>query len=194
MSSTNCQDLTDSDLIKACVPHNEEAFAVLYQRYEKRVFQYLMTIMNEASLAEETLVEVMLAIWKGLDTFQGQSKVSTWIFGIAHHKAVDALRKVTSRQRGGMPLEDIVETAESNENPLEDTQQKRMATLTNQALTTLSPDHREILHMAFYEELSYPEIAQLLGIPVNTVKTRVFYAKQQLKKNLQHQGVTEESM
>lgn len=194
MTSTNWQDLSDSDLIKACAPSNEEAFAALYQRYEKRVFQYLMTIMNEATLAEETLVEVMLAIWKGLSTFQGQSKVSTWIFGIAHHKAVDALRKVTSQQRGGMPLDDIVETAESNENPLEDAQQKRMATLTNQALTTLSPDHREILHMAFYEELSYPEIAELLGIPVNTVKTRVYYAKQQLKKSLQHQGVTEEKM
>jgi RNA polymerase sigma-70 factor (ECF subfamily) len=194
MSSTNCQDLTDSDLIKACIPNNEEAFAVLYQRYEKRVFQYLMTIMNEATLAEETLVEVMLAIWKGLNTFKGQSKVSTWIFGIAHHKAVDALRKVTSQQRGGMPLEDIVETAESPENPLEDMQQKRMATLTNQALTTLSPDHREILHMAFYEELSYPEISELLGIPANTVKTRVYYAKQQLKKNLQRHGLTEESI
>ncbi|MEO8324554.1 MAG: sigma-70 family RNA polymerase sigma factor [Nitrospirota bacterium] len=192
MSSTNWQDLTDSDLLKACVPNNEEAFAILYQRYEKRVFQYLMTIMNEAILAEETLVEVMLAIWKGLQTFQGQSKVSTWIFGIAHHKAVDALRKVNSQQRGGIPLEDIIETAESNQNPLNDTQHKRMAELTNQGLMTLSPDHREILHMAFFEEFSYPEIAELLAIPVNTVKTRVYYAKQQLKKNLQQQGVTKE--
>ena len=194
MSSTNWQDLTDSDLIKACVPNNEEAFAILYQRYEKRVFQYLMTIMNEANLAEETLVEVMLALWKGLNSFQGQSKVSTWIFGIAHHKAVDALRKVTSQQRGRMPLEDIVENTESNENPLNEAQHKRMAALTNQGLMTLSPDHREILHMSFYEELSYSEIAALLDIPVNTVKTRVHYAKQQLKKSLLRQGVTEEMM
>jgi RNA polymerase sigma-70 factor (ECF subfamily) len=194
MSSTNWQDLTDSDLIIACVPNNEEAFAVLYQRYEKRVFQYLMTMMNEATLAEETLVEVMVAIWKGLNSFKGQSKVSTWIFGIAHHKAVDALRKVTSQQRGSIPLDGIVETAESHHNPLEDMQQKRMALLTNQALTTLSSDHREILHMAFYEELSYSEIAELLGIPVNTVKTRVYYAKQQLKKNLQAEGVTGQSI
>jgi len=194
MSSTNWQDLTDSDLIKACVPNNEEAFAALYQRYEKRVFQYLMTIMNEATLAEETLVEVMLAIWKNLQTFQGQSKVSTWIFGIAHHKAVDALRKITSQQRGRITLDDIAETAESGHNPLEDAQQNRMAALTNQAITSLSSDHREILHMAFYEELSYPEIAELLHIPVNTVKTRVYYAKQQLKKNLQYQGMTKEMM
>jgi RNA polymerase sigma-70 factor (ECF subfamily) len=136
----------------------------------------------------------MLALWKGLNSFQGQSKVSTWIFGIAHHKAVDALRKVTSQQRGRMPLEDIVENLESNENPLDEAQHKRMAALTNQGLMTLSPDHREILHMAFYEELSYSEIAALLDIPVNTVKTRVHYAKQQLKKSLQRRGVTEEMM
>jgi len=194
MDATNWQDATDLDLLKACVPENEEAFAALYQRYEKRVFQYLMTVVNDATLAEETLVEVMLALWKGLKTFQGQSKVSTWIFGIAHHKAVDALRKVTSQQRGGTPLHEIAETAESEHNPYEEAQQQRMATLTNQALTTLTPDHREIIHMAFYEELSYPEIADLLHIPVNTVKTRVYYAKQQLKKSLQQQGLTADMM
>ncbi|HQU28552.1 MAG TPA: sigma-70 family RNA polymerase sigma factor [Nitrospirales bacterium] len=192
MDPTNWQDVTDLDLLKACVPHNEGAFAALYQRYEKRVFQYLITVVNDPTLAEETLVEVMLAVWKGLNTFQGQSKVSTWIFGIAHHKAVDALRKVTSQQRSGTPLEDIVETAESGHNPMEDAQQNRMATLTNHAIAALSPDHREVIHMAFYEGLPYPEIAELLRIPVNTVKTRVYYAKQQLKKNLAQQGVTEE--
>ena len=192
MDATNWQDVTDLDLLKACIPNNEEAFAALYQRYDKRVFQYLMTVVNDATLAEETLVEVMLAIWKGLKTFQGQSKVSTWIFGIAHHKAVDAVRKVTSQQRSGTPLEDIAEIAESGHNPYEDAQQKRTAMLTNQALQTLSPDHREIIHLAFYEELAYPEISELLHIPVNTVKTRVYYAKQQLKKCLQQQGLTEE--
>ncbi len=192
MDTTNWQDVTDRDLLKACVPNNEEAFAALYQRYEKRVFQYLMTVVNDATLAEEILVDVMLAIWKGLRTFQGHSKVSTWIFGIAHHKAVDALRKVTSRQRGGTSLDDILESVESGHSPLEEAQLQRTAKMTNQAIATLSPDHREILHMAFFEELSYPEIAELLHIPVNTVKTRVYYAKQQLKKSLQHQGVTEE--
>jgi RNA polymerase sigma-70 factor, ECF subfamily len=192
MNPTHWQQLTDSDLMKACSPNNDEAFAVLYQRYERRIFQYLMTMMNDGALAEETLVEVMLAIWKGLHTFQGQSKVSTWILGIARHKAVDALRKLTSLQRSGMPLEDIIESAVSDENPMEDSQQKRLAAITNRALTTLTVEHREILHMAFYEGLSYPEIAALLGIPLNTVKTRVYYAKQQLKKCLQRQGLTEQ--
>ena len=177
--------------MKACVPNNEEAFVALYQRYEKRVFRYLMTVINDSTLAEETLVEVMLAIWKGLSTFQGQSKASTWIFGIAHHKAVDTLRKVTNQQRGQVLLDEIIDKTESKENPFKDAQQQQWGDLIKQALPTLSPDHREILHMAFYEDLSYPEIAELLDIPVNTVKTRVYYAKQQLKKGLKCQGVTE---
>ncbi len=194
MDPTNWQDLTDSELLRVCATGDEKAFAALYQRYEKRVFQYLMTVVNEATLAEETLVEVMLAVWKGLHTFQGQSKVSTWIFGIAHHKAVDSLRRLTSQQRGGIPIEDIVESPDPKEGPLEEVDKQRLATLTQQALTHLSSDHRAIIHMAFYEEMSYPEIAQLLDIPVNTVKTRVYYAKQHLKRTLVRHGVNEENL
>ncbi len=134
----------------------------------------------------------MLAVWKGLKTFQGQSKVSTWIFGIAHHKAVDGLRKVTSLQRGGIPIEDIMESPDPKDGPLEKTNEKRMAEMTNTAMMALSEDHRKVLHMTFFEGQSYPEISEVLGIPVNTVKTRVYYAKQQLKKTLLHHGMTED--
>jgi RNA polymerase sigma-70 factor (ECF subfamily) len=192
MDATHWQNVADLDLIKACLPDNQQAFEALYQRYEKRVFHYLITVVNDATLAEEILVEVMLAVWKGLRTFQGQSKVSTWIFGIAHHKAVDGLRKMTSQQRGGIPIDDIMESPDHKDGPFEETHKTRLAGLTNQAMMNLSADHREILHMAFYEGQSYPEISELLAIPVNTVKTRVYYAKQQLKKMLQHHGVTED--
>jgi len=194
MNATELEHLTDSDLLKASVPEEEQAFAVLYQRYEKRVFQYLMTLLNDATLAEDTLVEVMLGVWKGFKTFQGRSKVSTWIFGIAHHKAVDTLRRVTSQQRGEIPIENILESPDPKDGPMEETEKIRLATLTNQTLKNLSPDHREVLHLAFYEGLSYPEIARLLTIPVNTVKTRVFYAKQQLRQVLTSQGINSETL
>ena len=182
MDSTNWKDLTDLNLLKACMPDNQHAFEVLYHRYEKRVFRYLLTMVTDAILAEEILVEVMLAVWKGLTTFQGQSKVSTWIFGIAHHKAVDGLRKVTSQQRRSIPIENIVESPDPHDGPLEETNKNQLAELTNQAMMNLSSDHREILHMTFFEGQSYPEISEILDIPVNTVKTRVYYAKQQMKK------------
>lgn len=191
MDTTYLQNLTDEDLVAASGKKDEHAFQALYHRYEKRVFQYLMSVIGNAVLTEETMVEVMVAIWRGAEKFRAASKVSTWIFGIAHHKAVDAIRRVSSYQRNTVTLEDISETPDGAESPEEKANQKTIAGLTNQALGELSNDHREILHFAFYEELSYQEISTLLDIPINTVKTRVFYAKQQLKRVLERQGMNE---
>ena len=170
---------------------DEHAFQALYHRYETRVFQYLMSVMGNAGLTEETMVEVMVAIWKGAEKFRGTSKVSTWIFGIAHHKAVDAIRRVSRYQRHTVTLEDISEAPDEGKSPEEKANQKTIAGVTNQALEELSQEHREILHLVFYEELSYQEISTLVDIPINTVKTRVFYAKQQLKRVFERQGMNE---
>ena len=191
MDTTDLQSLTDEDLVAASGKKNEHAFQALYHRYEKRVFHYLMSVIGNAVLTEETMVEVMVAIWRGAEKFRGTSKVSTWIFGIAHHKAVDAIRRVSGYQRHTVTLEDISEAPDGAESPEEQANQKTIAGLTNQALGELSNEHREILHFAFYEELSYQEISTLLDIPINTVKTRVFYAKQQLKRVLERQGMNE---
>lgn len=191
MDTTYLQNLTDEDLVASSGKGDERAFQVLYRRYEKRVFQYLMSVIGNTVLTEETMVDVMVAVWKGAEKFRAASKVSTWIFGIAHHKAVDAIRRVSSDQRRTLTLEEISEAPDLADTPEDKTDQKTIAGLTNRALQDLSNEHREILHLAFYEELSYQEIATLLDIPINTVKTRVFYAKQQLKRVLERQGMNE---
>lgn len=170
---------------------DEDAFQALYHRYEKRVFQYMMSTLGDPHLTEETMVEVMVAVWKGAGKFRGASKVSTWIFGIAHHKAIDAIRRVSSQRRSSLPLDDAAETVDPSDGPEDKAQQQDLAKLTNQAMQDLSADHREVLHLAFFEELSYQDIAAMLEIPINTVKTRVYYAKQQLKGQMQSLGVSE---
>ena len=170
---------------------DEEAFQALYHRYEKRVFQYMISTLGDPNLTEETMVEVMVAVWKGAEKFRGASKVSTWIFGIAHHKAIDAIRRVSSHRQSSLPLDDAAETVDLSDGPEDQVQQKNLAKLTNQAMKDLSVDHREVLHLAFFEELSYQEISSLLEIPINTVKTRVYYAKQQLKGQMQSLGFSE---
>ena len=170
---------------------DEEAFQALYHRYEKRVFQYMISTLGDPNLTEETMVEVMVAVWKGAAKFRGASKVSTWIFGIAHHKAIDAIRRVSGQRQSSVSLDDAAETVDMSDGPEEKVQQKGLAKLTNEAMQDLSSDHREVLHLAFFEELSYQEISALLEIPINTVKTRVFYAKQQLKGQMQSLGFSE---
>lgn len=176
--------MDEADLLTQIAAGSREAFETLYRRYEQRLYRYLVGLVREAALAEELLLDVMLEVWRGAARFRGDSKVSTWLLGIARHKALSLLR------RQALPIDPLdeatvqVETPEPN--PFERVQAKEQRERLWQAMQTLSPQHREVLELAFVHDLSYQEIAELVGSPVNTVKTRVFYAKQKL------QGLVEE--
>lgn len=159
------------------------AFEELYRLYDKRVFQYICTFLQDRAAAEEVVADTMLAVWRGAGSFSHTSRISTWIFGIARHKALDAVRRNVRKQQE-VELDTAADLALSGTNPIDQIQRDQVAVLTKKAMDRLSQDHREILRLVFYEELPYEEIAVLLAIPVNTVKTRVFYAKQQLKQHL----------
>src|SRR5436309_2700021 len=184
MDTTHEQNTLEVQIMAAVASGDTQAFERLYQAYEKRVFQYVSTFVRDQAVAEEIVVDVMVAVWRGAYTFTNTSRVSTWIFGIARHKAIDALRKVIRSEQETMELEKVTHLPNPAEGPLESIDRKQVAALTRQAIAKLSREHQEVIRLAFFEDLPYEEIAILLGIPVNTVKTRVFYAKQQLKQQL----------
>jgi RNA polymerase sigma-70 factor (ECF subfamily) len=181
------QQVPDLELLAATASGGSAAFETLYARYERRVFNYVRTFVRQPTIAEGVVIDTMMAVWDGARAFNRDSRVSTWILGIARHKALDAVRKLKSRAETAIDqAEDIADPAEAPHEALARTSQ---AQLMLQAIAQLSPDHQEILRLAFYEDLPYEEIAALLSIPDNTVKTRVFYAKQQLKGHLQKLGI-----
>ncbi|SRR5881296_489587 len=184
MDTTHEQNTLEVQIMAAVASGDTQAFERLYQAYEKRVFQYVSTFVRDQAVAEEIVVDVMVAVWRGAYTFTNTSRVSTWIFGIARHKAIDALRKVIRSEQETMELEKVTHLPNPAEGPLESIDRKQVAALTRQAISKLSREHQEVIRLVFYEELPYEEIATLLDIPVNTVKTRVYYAKQQLKQQL----------
>jgi len=180
---------TDAELLAASGARSEAAFRVLYDRFERRVFRYVSTFIRQPALAEEVVIDTMTAVWHGAAGFGGTSRASTWIFGIARHKALDAVRKSASANRtAGVSLDAIEEIEDEAATPAADAERVSGSREMQRALAQLSADHREILRLAFYEELPYDDIAALLAIPQNTVKTRVFYAKQQLKRELARLG------
>ncbi len=183
MDTTHEQSVTEQDLLASVSSGDMAAFEKLYRLYEKRVFQYVRTLLNDPAAAEEVVSDTMLAVWRGAETFARTSRISTWIFGIARHKALDAVRRNVRRQQE-VEVDLAIDQAHHQTNPMDRIQQDQIAVLTQKAMDRLTQDHREILRLVFYEELPYEEIAVLLAIPVNTVKTRVFYAKQQLKQHL----------
>jgi RNA polymerase sigma-70 factor (ECF subfamily) len=144
------------------------------------------TFVRSETLAEDVVIETMTAVWRGAQGFARSSRVSTWIFGIARHKALDAIRKSTHEMVSLDAADGVEDTAE---NAAQSAERGSNAREMLRALELLSDDHREVLRLAFYEELPYDEIAALLAIPTNTVKTRVFYAKQQLKRQLEDLGI-----
>jgi RNA polymerase sigma-70 factor (ECF subfamily) len=183
MTTTNDQPVPEPQLLASVSAGDLEAFAELYRLYEKRIFQYVCTFLRDPAVAEEVVSDTMLAVWQAAGHFAHTSRISTWIFGIARHKALDAVRRYVRKQHE-VELDHAADLAQHDADPIDHIQRDQMTNLTQQAMNRLSRDHREILRLVFYEELPYDDIAKLLSIPENTVKTRVFYAKQQLKRQL----------
>jgi RNA polymerase sigma-70 factor (ECF subfamily) len=176
---------------------DRKAFEALYQTYYRRLFAYLFKVTRRGELVEELVNDVMLAVWTGAGRFDGRSRVSTWIFGIAYHKALKALARNAS-PLGGPALQADDATREDRESTLtapgEEPEslinRRELATTLGKALGTLSPEQRAVVELTYYYELSYHEISEIVGCPVNTVKTRMFHARRRLKELLPRLGVS----
>ena len=166
--------LSDQALVKRVAAEDEDAFRTLYSRYADRVFRYAMTLVRNQHLAEEAAQETMVAVWKSAVRFEGRSKASTWIFGIARNKAFDLIR----RESRGDRVPDVSLVSPDPAPGLLKEQQVAGA------LSTLPDAQREVVFLTFYEGLSYGEISSLLDIPEGTVKSRMFHAKRKLVEAL----------
>jgi len=166
----------DERLLARVATQDRGAFHLLYDQYADAVYRYGLSILRKPHLAEDVLQETMMAVWKGAKSFSGRSKVMTWILGITRNQAHNILRKESKGQR--LPAPDPT-TA-----PHDPTQSLHVDLCVQDALGTLSPLHREVMHLVFYENLTVRETAALLGIPTGTVKSRMHHARQALAKEL----------
>ena len=180
----------DSLLIQEIAAGDRDAFEKLYRTYAPRLFRYLFSMTGDASRSEELTNDVMIAAWKGAPNFRGESRVSTWLFGIAHHKALNAVR---GKQPLTVEIEQASEAAAPDEGPQEIVLRHSLEQTVRSALQELSPEHREVMELTFYQGLSYLEIAEIMQCPVNTVKTRMFYAKKKLQEVLGREGIAGET-
>lgn len=174
---------SDKALLAAVARADASAFEELYRRYERRVHGYLRSIVRDEAMAEDLVIDTMTEVWRGAVRFESRSQVSTWILGIARHKAIDAVRRRTG-ERQAMTTAGALQAPANMASPDDIVVSEEQRLMTQRAFEQLSPDHQEALRLAFFEELPYGEIAALLGIPANTVKSRVYYAKEQLRRHL----------
>jgi len=173
-------------LMQRMAAGDRDAFAELYRQLERPLFGYLMKLVRERDMAEDVLSETMLEVWRQAGRFEGRSSVSTWVFSIAHHRAVSRFRK---RRESALDEGYAATIADDAPMPDQRVQAMGMSRLLTRLMEQLSFEHREVIHLAYYQEFSVQEIADALGLPPNTVKTRMFYARQRLKALLAESGV-----
>lgn len=184
MGATDPSDTSadpDEALLAGIARGDEVAFETLFRRYQKGLFRYLVGLVRDEALTEELVCETMTAIWRNAPTFQGRSRVSTWMFAIASNQAKTALRRRPLPQAG---LEDVVTLEDPRPSAVEEIARAERAGQVRAALERLTPDHRQVVELTFLHGFSYQEIAQIAGCPVNTVKTRMFHAKRRLREAL----------
>jgi RNA polymerase sigma-70 factor (ECF subfamily) len=169
------------DLLKKTAKKDRDAFKALYEGTNRQISVYLYRFVQDQNNVEDILVEVYTEVWKNSARFKQQSKVLTWMIGIARNLALKESRK--------QKYHDDIDTHPELVSKEVDFDGSNRKEILSKALSSLSAKHREVLDLAFFQDLPYLEIAQLLSIPESTVKSRIFYAKADLKEKLEKMGI-----
>jgi RNA polymerase sigma-70 factor, ECF subfamily len=174
---------SDERLIQCVAAGDKLAMEILYTRHHVQVYRFVLRLVNEAATAEDVTSEVFLDVWKHAGRFEGRSQVSTWMLSIARHKAISELRR-----RVGEPLEIASEIPDGADGPKAILQKQNESALLRQCLMQLSPTHREVIDLVYYHGKSIAEVAEIIGAPQNTVKTRMFHARKRIAALLGARG------
>jgi RNA polymerase sigma-70 factor (ECF subfamily) len=190
------EPVEDSALMARIADRDRSSFEQLYRIYYPRLFGYLFRILRRVGVVEETINDVMMAVWRQAASFRGDSRVSTWIFGIAYRQAMKSIRRAGS-EPVLVPPEDAP-PAIADDDAERDMAESELRLSLSTALEQLSPKHRAVVELTYYYGYSYGEIARIVGCPENTVKTRMFHARRKLQALLpglagSHRGRSEKS-
>ncbi|HVY80843.1 MAG TPA: sigma-70 family RNA polymerase sigma factor [Steroidobacteraceae bacterium] len=161
---------------------DRDAFRRLYSHYHRRLHRFLMRLTRERQVTEEVINDTMMVVWQHAADFRGASRVSTWILGIAYRRAL----KTLERARNTSAQDVIVATATMPDGALLDALSQGTEThdWIDAALAQLSSEHRMVIELAYFLGLSCEEIAEIVGCPLGTVKTRMFYGRERLRQVL----------
>jgi RNA polymerase sigma-70 factor, ECF subfamily len=177
---------SDETLIRSIAKGDRDAMRLLFTRHNVRVFRFLLRIVGQHAAAEDLLNEVFLVIWQGAERFEGRSQVLTWILSIARFKALSLLRR-----RSCAVLDDDI--AEAIEDPSADPETvvhgSERSALLKACINELPAPQRQVVDLVYYHEQSIENAAQIIGIPQNTVKTRMFHARKRIAEMMAVRGV-----
>jgi RNA polymerase sigma-70 factor (ECF subfamily) len=177
-------DKTSSDetLITRIAGGDELAMRTLFARHQVRLYRFLVRIVRDETLAEDLLSDVFLDVWRQAAQFEARAAVSTWLLAIGRYKALSALRRRTDVELNDEMASTIADPADDPEILL---QKRDSGEVLRQCVAALSPAQAQIIDLVYYHEKSVSDVAEIVGIPEATVKTRMFYARRKLAELVQ---------
>jgi RNA polymerase sigma-70 factor, ECF subfamily len=174
--------LSDQELMRIVQAGDYSPASEIYDRYSARIYNFAFRFLKNAEAAEDATQEVFVKMMKHANQFQGDAKLSTWLFSITANWCRDYLRKADNKPK---EAEEVLITLPAlTESPEQRLEQKEDERRVQRALSALTPEQREAILLSRYQGLSYAEIAQIAGCSEGAVKTRVFRAMETLKKAL----------
>ena len=182
----NLAHLSDEALLALCSRADENALGELYDRYGRVAYGLALRIVRDRALAEDAVQEAFLAVWRSAGAFLAeQGKPSTWILTLVHRRAVDLVRR--EERRRAEPLEDTDQpTGEATD---EEAWLRAQRQVVQEALRKLPPDQREAIELAYYGGFTQSELAERLGLPLGTIKSRMFTGLKRLRELLAESGL-----
>lgn len=183
--------IADEALVALIAAGDKNAMRTLFMRHSARVFRFLLRIVDNAAAAEDLASETFIEVWRQAGRFEARSKASTWLLGIARHKALSSLR-----QRRFDQLDDgaFALVADQSDDPETDAQRHSRSAVLRDCLRQLPPAQRALLDLIYYHEQSIADVARIVGVPENTVKTRAFYARKRVAQLMAERGIERASL
>ena len=175
----------DFDLVRQIAAGDDDALRELYAAYGQRLYAYAARVTGDLAMAEDVVQESLVAVWKSAGHFRGEGRVLAWLLSIVHHKALNAIR-IQSPVILDEQVDRLADTSPSLDERIALNEQRRQL---RASLGQLSLEHRIVLELVFYQGLSLSEAAQICNCPVGTIKSRLSYAKTQLRGDLMRRGL-----
>jgi RNA polymerase sigma-70 factor (ECF subfamily) len=180
------RETPDDELVGLIAKGDKQALQVLYGRHNVKVYRFILRFLNDEAAAEDLVNEVFIDVWRQAGRFEVRSQVATWLFAIARNKALSALRRRSTQELDEEIAEFIEDPADGPEVAMYNKQRSEVLL---DCLSQLSAAHREIVDLVYYHERSIDEVAEIVGVPQNTVKTRMFYARKRIGELMAAKGV-----
>ena len=195
MSATEITSLTDQEIVSWALDGAETAYRELLRRYERPVYALIYRMVRDRELAEDLTQETFVKVLNALDRYRPEYKFSSWIFKIANNAAIDQLRRKeldTLSLEGGpdATTPDRIEATSLQvgtdaESPLDELEARELGSAIEQAVAQLRPEYQSCIIMRHVEGRPYDEIAEILDLPLGTVKTYIHRARAELREILE---------